>query len=562
MSATGERTADGWKHEPTGRVLPAESEGSARAIPQLLLADVRKRFGGVRALRGARMELSRPGVVHGLIGANGSGKSTLLGILSGQQRPDAGTVAIDGAEVVLSSPLAALRHGIAMVAQETALAPDLSIAENVFLGGRLVRRRVRGIDWRATNARAAALLGELGLHEDPATPVSRLRPDRRQMVEIARALSLDARILILDEPTSSLGDDEVAALFAAVRRLQGRGVSTIFVSHRLPELLALSDELTVLRDGETVAAGPVAAFDADRIVEAMVGPAGAERAGRRTRPPAPSRPRDAGASGDDAPAPGDGAATAAAPAAQTAAPAPAPALRLRGLAAPGLLSGIDLDVGAGEVVGLAGVVGAGRSELLEAVFGVLPATGSVELHGEPLTARDPREAIAAGVGYLPPDRKHQGLVLQRSVADNLAMVATRDAGRLRAPGGAAERALVREAVETMRIVAASPAAAVSTLSGGNQQKVALGKWIAARSRVLLLDEPTRGVDVAAKAEIHRLLRAAAADGAALLVSSSETGELLELCDRVVVLSRGAIVASLTSEEASEEVLARFAGGHA
>lgn len=505
----------------------------AQADAQLLLDDVRKRFGGVHALRGARLALSGPGVVHGLIGANGSGKSTLLGILSGQQRPDAGRLVLDGAEVTLSSPLAALRHGIAMVSQETALAPDLSIAENVLLGGRLERRRVRGIDWRASNARAAELLAGLGLHEDPATPVGRLRPDRQQMVEIARALSQEARILILDEPTSSLGDDEVQALFAAVRRLQARGVSTIFVSHRLPELLALADELTVLRDGETVAAGPIADFDADRIVAAMVGPAGAERAPARR------------------PAPRSAVTTSS-----------APALRLRGVSAHGLLRDVDLDVAPGEVVGLAGVVGAGRSELLEAVFGALPASGTVELHGRPLRARDPREAIAAGVGYLPPDRKHQGLVLQRSVAENLAMVASRDAGRLRAPGGSGERALVGEAVATMRIVAASPDVAVSTLSGGNQQKVALGKWIAARSRVLLLDEPTRGVDVAAKAEIHRLLRAAAADGAALLVSSSETDELLALCDRIVVLARGAVVASLTAEEASEEAVARFAGGHA
>ncbi|MBB4662186.1 sugar ABC transporter ATP-binding protein [Conexibacter arvalis] len=526
----------------TGAAATARGAEAPHGAPQLLLDDVRKRFGGVHALRGARLALTRPGVVHGLIGANGSGKSTLLGVLSGQQRPDAGRIVLDGAEIALTSPLAALRHGIAMVSQETALAPDLSIAENVFLGGRLVRRRVRGIDWRASNARAAELLASLGLDEDPATPVGRLRPDRQQMVEIARALSQEARILILDEPTSSLGDDEVQALFAAVRRLRARGVSTIFVSHRLPELLALADELTVLRDGETVAAGPIADFDADRIVEAMVGPAVAERA--RARSGAATRPAAATAGST------------------TTTTASVPALRLRGVGAPGLLREVDLDVAAGEVVGLAGVVGAGRSELLEAIFGALPASGTVELHGSALRARDPRAAIAAGVGYLPPDRKHQGLVLQRSVADNLAMVATRDAGRLRAPGGAAERALVGEAIATLRIVAASPAAPVSTLSGGNQQKVALGRWIAARSRVLLLDEPTRGVDVAAKAEIHRLLRAAAADGAALLVSSSETEELLALCDRIVVLARGEVVASLTAEEASEEAVARFAGGHA
>ena len=502
---------------------------TAPATPLLHVADVHKRYGGVRALRGAHLTVSGRGVVHGLIGANGSGKSTLLNILSGQRAPDAGRIVLDGAEVHLASPQVALRHGIAMVAQETALAPTLSIAENVLMG-RLIRRPVTGIDWGGSRRRAGELLRTIGVDEDPALPVGRLRPDRQQMVEIARALSLDARILILDEPTSALNDDEVAQLFAAVRGLRAHGVSTIFVSHRLGELLSLCDELTVLRDGETVAEGPVADFDADRIVAEMV--PGTARWSQRTRAPRTFRA--------DGP----------------------PALAVRGLSVAGALDGVDLEVERGEVVGLAGMVGAGRSELLEAIFGARTAdAGTIELDGRPLRLRDARDAIRQGLGYVPPDRKQQGVVLTRSVHENLALVATRDAGLLRRPGRARERALVRETIDTMHIVAASPQVPVSTLSGGNQQKVALGRWIAARSRVLLLDEPTRGVDVAAKAEIHALLRQAAADGAALLVSSSEADELLDLCDRIVVLFRGRVVASIPTEEASEETLARYAGGH-
>ena len=508
---------------------PSPAVAAAPTAP-LAVSGLHKRYGGVQALRGADLRITRAGSVHGLIGANGSGKSTLLGILSGQVRPDAGSITLDGAPVTLTTPLSALRHGIAMVSQETALAPALSIAENVFLGRRHTRRRVRGIDWAATNERAGELLAQLGVHEDPATPVGRLRPDRRQMVEIARAISLDARILILDEPTSSLNDAEVEALFAVVRRLRDRGVATIFVSHRLPELLALSDELTVLRDGRTVATGPIADFDAHQIVDAMVGRAGAWA--ERPRPVRTHRPA-----------------------------ARPPALQVRGLSLPGSFEGLDLHVEEGEVVGLAGSVGAGRSDLLEVIFGVIaPDEGSMELEGRPYSPRGPRHAIRRGLGYLPPDRKHQGLVLRRSVAENLALVATRDRGRLRRPGGPSERAIVESATATMNIVAASPDVAVATLSGGNQQKVALGKWIAGGSRVLLLNEPTRGVDVAAKAEIHTLLRAAAGRGAALLVSSSEPQELLELCDRILVFGRGRIVASLTSAEATEETIAHHIGG--
>jgi ABC-type sugar transport system ATPase subunit len=352
------------------------------------------------------------------------------------------------------------------------------------------------------------------------------------MVEIARALSMDARVLILDEPTSSLTDDEVAALFAAVRSVTAHGVSVIFVSHRLTELFDLSDELTVLRDGRTAAAGPISEFDVNSVVDAMVGRSGAWS----------KEPKSASSVALDGGAP--------------------PALAVEGLEVSGVLHDITFDVHEGEIVGLAGLLGAGRSELLEAIFGVRPlVSGEVRLFGEPHAPTNPRDAIGRGLGYLPPDRKVAGLVLGRTVAENLAMVATADAGRLRSPNGRGTADVVDRVMASMHVRAASPHVPVGTLSGGNQQKVALGKWMAAGSRILLLDEPTRGVDVAAKAEIHQLLRASAADGVALLVSSSENDELLELCDRILVLYRGRIVASLPVNDANEALLGRYAGGH-
>jgi ABC-type sugar transport system ATPase subunit len=497
-------------------------------VPQLRLRNLHKRFAGVHALRGADLALSRAGVVHGLIGQNGSGKSTLLGILSGQLRPDAGTIEFNGNPIAMHGTLDAVRRGIVMVSQETALVPDLTVAENILLGGRQVRGP-GGISWPRTLERASEQLRELDLDYDPEATVRRMRPDQQQMIEIARALSLDAEILILDEPTSSLTDDEADRLFRAVRRLAARGVSTIFVSHRLDELLDLSDEITVLRDGRTVAHGAAPEFDSRRIVEEMVGhPVGT-----------PIR-KDAALS-----------VTRTAPV----------ALSLRNVATAGVVRDIDLDLHRGEILGLAGLVGAGRSELLEAIFGLRPLTaGRMALGSQAFAPRGPEHAIARGVGFVPPDRKHQGLALQRSIAENLLMVATRHVGRLRAPASRANAASVREMCAALKIAAVSEHASASTLSGGNQQKLVIGKWILAQSSVLLLDNPTRGVDVAAKSEIHALLRERADGGAALLVSSAEPSELIELCDRIIVLFRGHVVAELSAREATEARLAHLAGG--
>ncbi|HSK15982.1 MAG TPA: sugar ABC transporter ATP-binding protein [Gaiellaceae bacterium] len=500
--------------------------GPEEHVPAVLQAKgIRKHFGGVQALRGARLALRR-GEVHGLVGENGSGKSTLLKVISGQLDADTGAVLLDGEETRFADPSEAVAAGIATVSQERAVVPDLSVAENIFLGPRKPRSW-RGIDWRATRQQAREILERLNCDLGLDVPVGRLRPDLQQLVEIARALSTDARVLILDEPTSSLADDEVESLFAAVRRLKGSGVATVFVSHRLNEVFELVDRVTILRDGEVVGEGPIDEFDEARLVHLMVGRELEELTTEHHRHEV-----------EDA------------------------VLRVRGLGVPGRVEDASFDVGPGEVVGLAGLVGAGRSDLLGALFGLEPeATGRVEIDGSPVSPRNPRQAMDARIGFVPADRKELGLVLDMSVLENISIARTSHAFRLSRPRRASEQAEVDAAVRDFRIVAGSTARPVSQLSGGNQQKVVLAKWFGTGPRVLILDEPTRGVDVGAKAEIYRLLEAAKERGLAILLSSSETPELQRLCDRILVMFRGRIVARLTNEDADEARIARYAMGH-
>jgi ABC-type sugar transport system ATPase subunit len=502
---------------------------AARPQPLLRMTGLQKRYGGVHALRGAELCITSPGSVHTLVGENGSGKSTLLGILAGQVRPDEGEILLDGRRVSFASPADAIAQGIAMVSQETAVAPDLTVAENILLGRRLVRGRL-GVSARRTRARAIEILAHLGLDYDPAALLGHLRPDQRQMVEIARALSMDARVLILDEPTSSLTDAEVEGLFRAIREIKMRGVAVLFVSHRLDDLFTIADDVTVLRDGTTVHAAPMRDMDAASLVATMVGPA-AE--GRR-------------AAGRAAPA-----------AARTEV-----ALAVHRLRMDETPLDVSFDVHAGEVVGLAGLSGAGRSELLEALFGVRRCQAEITLGSDSFVPASPRASIDAGLGFLPPDRKTQALILSMSISDNVNLLTTHGRGRFGRPRRERETAVAGVAASAMQVKASSYSALAGSLSGGNQQKVALGKWLTVAPRVLLLDEPTRGVDVAAKWEIQRRLRTLADDGLALLVSSSENDQLLELCDRILVLFRGRIVATLRPDETSEAELAHLTGGHA
>jgi ABC-type sugar transport system ATPase subunit len=470
------------------------------------------------------MVLQKTGVVHALMGQNGSGKSTMLNVLSGQLRPDEGVIAMGGSRVTFRSPLDALAHGISMVSQETALAEDLSIAENILLGHRLIRGKM-GIDWGATRDRAREVLTQLGADYDPAWIVRSLRPDQKQMVEIARALSTDVRILVLDEPTSSLTDEETKGLFAAIRRLKEQGVCIIYVSHRLPEVFEISDEMTVLRDGVTVAEGKKGDFSPRSLVAAMVG----------TEKPLPPREGQMCGSG-------------------------VPVLQIRHLTVEGSVSDVDLEVCEGEIVGLGGLLGSGRREVLEAIYGLRrPSAGTILLSGKPLKNENPLVAIKHGIGFVPPDRKTQGVVLPMSVKDNLAMAATSERQRLSSPRNGTIEEECR-ATSKLLAIKAELDAEVMTLSGGNQQKVALGKWLIRPPKVLLLDEPTRGVDVSAKGEIHRHLRDAASRGIAMLVSSSEYDELCDLCDRIVIFFRGCVVATIPRDEATETRLAALGGG--
>jgi ABC-type sugar transport system ATPase subunit len=491
----------------------------------LSVTGIHKRFGGVHALRGADLAVRR-GEVHSLVGANGSGKSTMLNILSGQVAPDAGTIVLDGEPVRFRDPSRALASGIATVTQETTLVPDLSVAENILLGPRKVRRWF-GIDWRASRRRAAEIQKLLGAEFSVDDKVSDLPADQRQLVEIARAISMNARVLLLDEPTSSLTEAEVESLFELVRSLKARGLTTIFVSHRMSELFALADRVTILRDGRTVEVGEIRSYDPYRIIERMVGAIPAPAAGH-------------GAAAEES----------------------EPALRVHRLSVPGRVHDATLTVGAGEAVGIAGLTGSGRTELLEAIFGMRrPSAGRVEVGGgAELRHGHVAHAIEHGLAYVPGDRKSQGLVLSMSVTENLMMATTSRRMRLRVPSRARERAEARSVAATFGIVAPSTEAACRTLSGGNQQKVVIAKWMRGSPGVLLMDEPTRGVDVGAKREIYRLLADARDQGVGILVSSSETEELLLLCDRILVMARGRIVASLDRAQATEANLAHYSMG--
>jgi ABC-type sugar transport system ATPase subunit len=492
--------------------------------PVLELRGVRKSYGSLVALRDASFTVAAPGEVHALGGENGSGKSTLLGVLSGQIRPDAGEILLDGQQVSFRSPADAIAHGICMVSQETSIALDLTVGENVLLGR--LGRRWWGVDRGSAIEAARRQLGRLGARIDPRTPARELRADQLQIVEIARALSMNARILILDEPTSSLPADEAEALLATIRELRGDGVVVIFVSHRMPEVFAIADRITILRDGVVACSEPAATQTPETLVTAMLGEA---KASRDHELASTREPKLGGV-----------------------------ALDVTELTAPGAFEDIALSVRYGEIVGLAGLEGAGRSELLESLFGERPVSaGEISVRGEPFKPRNARAAIDAGVAYLPPDRKERGLVLSMSIRGNASMVGTRTRRRWQLPAVRREQSLVERLVRQTRLRMKTAHEPVGTLSGGNQQKVSLGKWLVDDKQILLLDEPTRGVDVGAKMEIHALLRDAADAGAAVLVSSSENEELLGVCDRILVLSRRRIVAEVGAREASLGLITRL-----
>jgi ABC-type sugar transport system ATPase subunit len=502
--------------------------GSTASDPPLLAArGVHKRFPGVHALRGVDLDI-RAGEVHAVVGENGAGKSTLMHILAGVYQPDAGRLEWEGRPVVFADERAAADAGIALVHQERSLFGPLSVAENVF-AGRPPRTRWGTIDRRRLRAETERLLREVGLAADPDTPVERLSPARQQLVEVAKALSQDARVIIFDEPTAALSLTETETLFGIIAGLRRGGVGIAYISHRLAEVFRMADRVTVLKDGAGQGTGPVAEATPAGLVARMVG-----------RDLDPHRRR--------------------------AAPAPGPVvLEVRGLsddpARAGLrprLRDITFSARAGEVVALAGLVGAGRTETALALFGMRPGvTGDVTVDGRRVVARSPQDAIAAGIGYVPEDRKESGLFLDMSIADNVTSAAGDRFGRWRFDAAGRDRT-VTDLCGRLRVVCRGPAEPARNLSGGNQQKVVLARWLLADPKVLIVDEPTRGVDVGAKAEIHALLFDVARRGAAVVVISSDLPEVLAVADRVLVMRDGRLAGELAGGTTTEEDVMRLA----
>jgi ABC-type sugar transport system ATPase subunit len=493
----------------------------AAAAPPLLEArGISKRFGGIQALDAVDFTL-RAGEVMALAGENGAGKSTLIKILAGAYQRDAGEVRIDGQPVEIRDPDAAERLGISVIYQEFNLTPNQTVAENVFLrephrrGGLL--RRLNLIDQGARREATRALLRQVGSSVDPDQKVSELTVAHQQMTEIAKALALDARILIMDEPTSTLPDAEVDILFDIIRQLKARGIAVVFVSHRLEETRRIADRVTVLRDGRLVGEASVSDVSDQQIISMMVG-----RVVETLYPKTEADPAET-------------------------------VLSVRGLTRKGVLKDVSFDVRRGEVLGLAGLVGAGRTEIARCIFGADRfEEGTVTLDGEQVTLGSPQDAVRLGIGYVPEDRKRQGLFLEMSVRDNIAMSVAHRMTR----GGIVDRAAVTEVAASFRdrLSVRPPLLdlAVNRLSGGNQQKVALAKWLALRPKVLILDEPTRGIDVGAKAEVHALIDELAHEGIGIILISSELPEVLNMSDRILVVAEGEIVGELSREEATQE----------
>ncbi|WP_027346962.1 sugar ABC transporter ATP-binding protein [Hamadaea tsunoensis] len=493
--------------------------------PLLALSGVSKSFGAVAALRDVRLELYA-GEAHALIGENGAGKSTLVKILAGVHAPDEGTVTLDGRPLVLRGPADARDAGIAVIYQEPTLFPDLSVAENIFMG-RQPLRGLRRVDRARMRAMAAELFERLGVRLDPDRPARGLSIADQQLVEIAKAISLDARVLVMDEPTAALSGVEVDRLFAVARSVRDAGAAVLFISHRFDEVFALCERITVMRDGQWISTDPAAELTVDQAVRRMVG-----------REVSTLFPKQQTTVGD-------------------------PRLEVRGLTRHGVFADVGFTVRAGEIVALAGLVGAGRSEVSRAVFGVdRYDAGEVLVDGRRLPNGDTGAAIRAGLALVPEDRRQQGLVMELSVERNATLPRRWSLSWGGLLLGGAERRSAATWTQALRVKAARLADPVSTLSGGNQQKVVLAKWLATSPRVLIVDEPTRGIDIGTKAEVHRLLSQLAADGVAVLMVSSELPEVLGMADRVLVMHEGRLAADIPRDRADEESVMLAATGQA
>jgi rhamnose transport system ATP-binding protein len=491
--------------------------------PVLALEHAQKSFGAVHALEDGDIDLY-PGEVHGLVGENGAGKSTLVKILAGVHRPDGGRLLLDGEEAIFDNAKQSQVAGIAIIFQEPTLFPDLSVAENIFVGVQPLKRG-RRIDGRKMRRDAAALFDQLGVPLDPDRPARGLSIADQQLVEIAKALSANARVIVMDEPTAALATTEVERLFGIVETLRAHGNAVLFVSHRLEEIFALCQRVTVMRDGRHVLTKPIGELTTQSIIRAMVG-------------------RDM-----DALFP------------KVAAEPGRVVLKVDRLTREGVFTDVSFEVRSGEIVALAGLVGAGRTEVARAIFGIDRwDAGSVEVDGRPLRPGSPTAAMAAGVGLVPEDRRQQGLVMDFSIERNIALASLDQVSRAGLVPFGAERTFARDWALRLQLKYSKLANPVWTLSGGNQQKAVLAKWLARKPSLLIVDEPTRGIDVGTKAEVHRLLSELAAQGVAVLMISSELPEVLGMADRIVVLFEGRVSREFARVEADEDSIMHAATG--
>jgi rhamnose transport system ATP-binding protein len=490
--------------------------------PILSLEHASKAFAAIRALDDVSLDL-QAGEAHALVGENGAGKSTLVKILGGVHLPDTGSLRIDGREVVLHGPAAARDAGVAIIYQEPIMFPDLTVAENIFIG-RQPLRAARRIDVGAMNSQAAEIFVRLGVPLDPGRIARGLSIAEQQIVEIAKALSLDARVIVMDEPTAALSAFEVERLFRVVETLRAAGAAVLFISHRLEEVFSLCQRVTVFRDGRLVLSRELAGLTADDLVRAMVG---------RELPERVVQEQNIGEV----------------------------VLRVERLTREGVFVDVSFEARAGEIVALAGLVGAGRSEVARAIFGIdRYDAGRVAVHGKPLRRGSPPAAMAAGIGLVPEDRRQQGLVMEMAIGRNITLASLlrlRRAGFIR---GGEERRFARDWAARLHVKYGRLSNPMTSLSGGNQQKVVLAKWLGRSPSLLIVDEPTRGIDVGTKAEVHRLLEELAAQGVAILVISSELPEVLRLADRILVMREGRLVAGFAHADASEESIVAAATG--
>ena len=490
--------------------------------PLLALAKIDKRFGGIHALQDVSLELAKQ-EIHALVGENGAGKSTLAKIIGGSLRPDAGQIVFKGKEVLFHNPAQAHAAGISVIYQELTVIPQMTIAENIFLGS-LPTRGPGFMDWPVLREKAKRTLAELGLALDLEMPAGQLPIGLQQLVEIAKSLAARADLIIMDEPTSSLSYYEAERLREVVRELKKRGKTIVFVSHRLEEVFGLAERVTVLRDGRKVSTAPVAELTRDYVVSLMVG-----RKVNETRATTINTPGKL-------------------------------LLEVTGLTHRGSFADVNFTARSGEILGFAGLVGSGRSEIMRAIVGAdRPDVGRVRVEGKLVEPGDPRRAIRAGIGFVPENRKEQALFLHMSLLENIALPGA-GRGALSLIDDSADLRTAADFVKRLRIAAVSLDQTVMSLSGGNQQKVVLARWLALRPKVLIVDEPTRGIDVGAKAEIHEFLRLLARQGMAVVFVSSELPEILLLSNRILVVRDGRLVAEVAGDQASQEMVGGYVLG--